>query len=264
MAPPSRVPGTGRLVSYGPTAGTAIADLPVAYVTAWTPKEDPARIARSKELVLPGRAGVAASYVLARIDGIAGDLGALKPGGRNTAIYLAALRVGSTLAAARSTPGTEQALAMWTDQAAEEALMAAAEQNGYIGDHSAAEARSAVRSGLRNGLRSPRPLPEFGRRRAAPNMAHQKSQEGPQRREGEASISDATGMNPALIRDLNQACPPRSLSASRRLEPRSGRVLEPAGDWQDAIASKELEEWRPGVPSCPRRVVAESEGPEIA
>jgi len=50
--------------------------------------------------------------------------------------------------------------------------MGAAERNGYVGDHSAAAARSAIRSGLRNGLRSPRPLPsiESGARGVALRM----------------------------------------------------------------------------------------------
>jgi hypothetical protein len=102
--------------------------------------------------------------VHARINGIVEDLAAREPGGRNAAIYTAALRVGSTLGAARSTPGAEQAASTWTDEAAEQALMDAAERNGYIGKHSAAMARAAVRSGLRNGLRSPRPLPDFSAR----------------------------------------------------------------------------------------------------
>lgn len=106
---------------------------------------------RPVEPVSPGRADAAASYVHARITGITADIAAREPGGRNPAIYTAALRVGSTLGATRLTPGAEHAAAAWTDQNAEDALMTAAEDNGYIADHSAAAARAAIRSGLRNG-----------------------------------------------------------------------------------------------------------------
>ncbi len=166
MAPPSRVPAERGTASYGPVFGAGIVDLPAAYVTAWTPPGEPASAGGGRASVLPGRADAAASYVDARITGIAEDLAAIKPGGRNTAIYTAALRVGSTLGAARSLPGAERAASAWTDEAAESALLAAAEQNGYVADHSAREARAAIRSGLRNGLRNPRPLSGLSRRHA--------------------------------------------------------------------------------------------------
>jgi len=171
MAPPSRVSAEDGLARYGPVTGTAIADLPAAYISAWTPPREHARVVRPLARVAPGRADAAASYVRARITGITEDLAARQPGGRNTAIYTAALKVGSTLGAARSTPGAEHAAALWTDEGAEDALMTAAEQNGYIADHSAAAARAAIRSGLRNGFRNPRPLPDFGRRQTAPGLA---------------------------------------------------------------------------------------------
>jgi hypothetical protein len=107
------------------------------------------------------RADVTAAYVNAKITGIAQDLATVKPGGRNTAIYTAALKVGSALGAARSTLGAEPELAAWTDDAAEDVLMSAAERNGYVAVHSTAASCSAIRSGLRNGLRDPRPLPAF-------------------------------------------------------------------------------------------------------
>src|SRR5215469_11298519 len=97
-------------------------------VCAWSGRLQPFR---------PEESDAAASYVDARINGITEDLAACQPGGRNTAIYTAALKVGSTLGAARSTPGAEQAAAAWSDEGAEDALMAAAGQNGYIADHSA-------------------------------------------------------------------------------------------------------------------------------
>ncbi len=276
MAPPSRVPGANGLVGYGPTATTAVADLPAAYVDAWTPRQDPARLTRQHAPVSAGRAEVAASYVHARIEGIAGDLAALKPGGRNTAIYTAALKVGSTLAAARSTPGAEQAAAAWTDQAAEDALMAAAEQNGYVGDHSAAEARSAVRSGFRNGLRNPRPLPEFGGDRVVPSTsARLNSWEGLERGESGTSTSDLS-RGPGKVGSLRPLATPGP-------RPRSGQIFEleearaPTGndsilrssrkaeavDWRNAIAPKEREQWRPRHPSALDHVVAAEPTPEI-
>jgi hypothetical protein len=163
MAPPSQVPGPAGLVIYGPASGTHVADLPAAYLTAWTPPQIQAARPRQAAPVPPERADAAVSYVHARIGGILADLAACKPGGRNAAIYTAALKVGSTLGAARTTSG---AAAGWTDEAAEDALMEAAERNGYIGKDGAAEARAAVRSGLRNGLRNPRPLPDLTSRPA--------------------------------------------------------------------------------------------------
>ena len=109
--------------------------------------------------VPPGSAGRAARYVHEAMTRIAGDLASHQPGGRNAAAYAAGLKAGSLLGAARSTPGAEPAA--WTDEQAEEALMDAAERNGYTGKDGPAEARRAIRSGLRNGLRSPRALPDF-------------------------------------------------------------------------------------------------------
>ncbi|HET9894596.1 MAG TPA: bifunctional DNA primase/polymerase [Streptosporangiaceae bacterium] len=168
MASPSQVPTAEGTASYGPVVEASVADLPGAYVAAWTPPREPARVGSPPASVPLGRADAAATYVNARITGIAEDLAALKPGGRNTAIYTAALKIGSTIGVARSTPGAERAAAIWTDEAAEFALMSAAQENGYIADHSASAARSAIRSGLRTGLRAPRPLPDFGSHTAAP------------------------------------------------------------------------------------------------
>jgi Bifunctional DNA primase/polymerase, N-terminal/SNF2-related domain len=161
MAPPSRVSAPEGMVSYGPPAGAGVADLPAAYVTAWTPPQSQAARPRRTVPVPPERYDAAASYVHAKVTGITADVAACKPGGRNTALYTAALKVGSALGAARATPGAEHAAADWTDQVAEDALMDAAEANGYVAKHGAAAARTAIRSGLRNGLRNPRPLPDF-------------------------------------------------------------------------------------------------------
>ena len=166
MAAPSQVPAGGELAAYGPVAAAAVAALPAAYVTAWTPPPPDTARPRRAVPVPPDRAGTAACYVHARVDGIAADLAAHEPGGRGTALYTAALKVGSTLGAARTTPGAGHAAAEWTDQAAEQALMDAAEANGYVAKHGTAAARTAIRSGLRNGLRNPRPLPVFTARQA--------------------------------------------------------------------------------------------------
>ena len=55
----------------------------------------------------------------------------------------------------------------WTDEVAEQALVDAAQRNGYVDKDGEAEARRAIRSGLRNGLRQPRALPDFSTSRPA-------------------------------------------------------------------------------------------------
>jgi hypothetical protein len=183
MAAPSQVPAAGGLATYGPVAEATVADLPAAYLTAWTPPQPQPAATRRASPVPPDRAGAAARYVHHRVGGILTDLAAHQPGGRNTAIYTAALKVGSTLGAARTTPGAEHAAAAWTGQAAEDKLMEAAEANGYIAAHGPAAARSAIRSGLRNGLRNPRPLPAFtaAPARPAPQPRTARSHRGPGR-----------------------------------------------------------------------------------
>ena len=128
---------------------------------------------------------------------ITDDLASHQPGGRNAAAYAAGLKAGSLLGAARSTPGAEAAA--WTDEQAEEALMDAAERNGYTGKDGPAEARRAIRSGLRNGLRSPRALPDF-----------------------------TTGPAPGQRQPPGRAAPAR---------PRPGRAADgrKAGRWQDML-----------------------------
>src|SRR6185437_671982 len=114
MAPPSQVPAGQGMARYGPIADTGVADLPAAYVAAWTPPKEAAAAGWQRGSTLPGRVdAAAAAYVKASINGIAEDLAAIKPGGRNTATYTAALKIGSTLGAARSLSGSEQAA--WTD-----------------------------------------------------------------------------------------------------------------------------------------------------
>jgi len=285
MAPPSRVGAADGLAGYGPVIDAAVADLPAAYIAAWTRPMKHARVDGPTVPVPPGRGDAAASYVQARIAGIAEDLAARKPGGRNTAIYTAALKVGSTLGAARSTPGAESAAAAWTDEAAEDALISAAEHNGYIADHNAAAARSAIRSGLRNGLRNPRPLPQFGDRHAAPIPA----QHGWRGRQ-EPGTSDAarplsTGHDRAWSCELDAAssaglpaassCEGQAVglvSASKGAElSEPGDVLPGHGcqtgvsDWCSAIVQRGRDVWQPrfALPGSDRAVAAEAQGAEI-
>ena len=118
--------------------------------------------------VPPDGADRAARYVHDALTDIAAELASRPPGGRNAAAYTAGLKAGSLLGAARTTPGAEQAAAAWTDEAAEQALIDAAQRNGYVDKDGEAEARRAIRSGLRNGLRRPRALPDFATTRPAP------------------------------------------------------------------------------------------------
>src|SRR5215471_17976555 len=161
MAAPSVVPGPDGPARYGPLTGNQVAALPAAYVTAWTPPQPQPRPAGRRVPVPPDSAGRAARYVHEAMTRIAEDLASRQPGGRNAAAYAAGLKAGSLLGAARATPGAGQAAAAWTDEQAEQALMDAAERNGYTGKDGPAAARRAIRSGLRNGLRSPRALPDF-------------------------------------------------------------------------------------------------------
>ncbi len=201
MAAPSQVPAGGGLAAYGPIAATAVAELPAAYLAAWTPPQHDT-VRRRAVPVPPDRADTAASYVHARVEGIAADLAAHEPGGRGTAIYTAALKTGSTLGAARTTPGAGPAAAEWTDQAAEEALMEAAETNGYAAKHGAAAARSAIRSGLRNGLRSPRPLPDFTTSQAPrPGTARTHERGARQAQAGGTPAAPAAEASPGTSRD---------------------------------------------------------------
>jgi hypothetical protein len=236
MAPPSEVPAEDGMASYGPTSGTEVAALPAAYLTAWTPPQpQPAQLRRPAP-VPSDRAGAAASYVHAKITGIVADLAAREPGGRNTAIYTAALKTGSALGAARTTPGAEHAADGWDGQAAEDALMHAAEANGYIAQHGPAAARSAIRSGLRNGLRNPRPLPAFTTapnrpalqpRAARPHRGtsrdgHQTAPSEPRTPERVTAVAPATG--PATPAPAQQE--PRSEPAARDVS----KALTATGD----------------------------------
>jgi hypothetical protein len=246
MAPPSQVPAAGRLAAYGPPSGTAITDLPAAYLAAWTPPQAQATRRRPTAPVPPGRAGTVASYVHARVEGIAADLAQHEPGGRNTAIYTAALKVGSTLGAARS-PGAEYAAAGWTDQAAEEALMEAAEANGYVAQHGAAAARTAVRSGLRNGLRDPRPLPDFTARpasqppRPGPARTHRATGRAA-RQTGQAQAKDSS---PAPAAEASPGTSPGS--APPRREPRDQTPIAQAAAAVLAAAGYPASSHHPGT-----------------
>jgi hypothetical protein len=227
MAPPSRVPTAEGMASYGPPTETGVADLPTAYVTAWTPPQTQATRPRRAVPVPPERVDTAASYVHAKVSGITADVAAHQPGGRNTALYTAALKVGSTLGAARTTPGAEHAATEWTDQAAEDALMDAAEANGYIATHGAAAARTAIRSGLRNGLRNPRPLPDF----TTPPLAAASSQPRREAGRGAPATGQAYTIPAAKARDTGTG-PSQGRQALRDQSPAAhsvSAVLRSAG-----------------------------------
>ena len=168
MAAPSVVPGPDGQARYGPVGPDRIAALPAAYLTAWTPPQPAPRPPSRPVPVPPDGADRAARYVHDALTDIAAELASRPPGGRNAAAYTAGLKAGSLLGAARTTPGAEQAAAAWTDEAAEQALIDAAQRNGYVDKDGEAEARRAIRSGLRNGLRRPRALPDFATTRPAP------------------------------------------------------------------------------------------------
>jgi hypothetical protein len=198
MAPPSRVPAPEGMAGYGPPSGTQIADLPAAYVTAWTPPQVSVSNLRRPVPVPPSEADRAARYVHIKITGILAGLESENTA-RNIALYTAALKIGSTLGAARATPGAEHTAAAWTDQAAEDALMEAAETNGYLAKDGPAEARSAIRSGLRNGLRNPRPLPDFTAQLTTPPPANgsarhqERARERPDARQAQATPPQRSG-----------------------------------------------------------------------
>jgi hypothetical protein len=213
MAPPSCVPGPDGHLEYGPPAGDTVAGLPSAYLTAWTPPQPAARPMRPTP-VTPDAADRAASYTHTKITGVLADLAGHEPGGRNTAIYTAALKVGSVLGAARSTPGAEHAAGGWTDEAAQDALMEAATRNGYVDAHGATMARSAIRSGLRNGLRNPRALPDFTGRPPAPGPGARTGR--PRREPGTTNPAAAQPVSADREPDIGPAPgPPGSMRPSR-------------------------------------------------
>jgi len=166
MAAPSVVPGLGGQARYGPVDSSRVVALPVAYLAAWTPQPAPRTPARPVPIP-PDGADRAARYVHDAMTDIAAELARRPPGGRNSAAYTAGLKAGSLLGAARAAQGGEQAAAAWTDEAAEQALVDAAQRNGYVDKDGEAEARRAISSGFRNGLRRPRALPDFTSSRPA-------------------------------------------------------------------------------------------------
>ena len=199
MAAPSVVPSPDGQARYGPVGPDRIAALPAAYLTAWTPPQPAPRTPSRPVPVPPDGADRAARYVHDALTDIAAELASRPPGGRNAAAYTAGLKAGSLLGAARTTPGAEQAAAAWTDEAAEQALIDAAQRNGYVDKDGEAEARRAIRSGLRNGLRRPRALPDFA---------------APARPRPRASATGATPNAPGLRSTRRHPCPPRGPAAS--------------------------------------------------
>jgi hypothetical protein len=172
MAAPSVIPVPDGQACYGPVSSSRVVALPAAYLTAWTPQLAP-RLPSRPVPIPPDSADCAARYVHDAMTNIAAELAGRPPGGRNAAIYTAGLKAGSLLGAARATPGGEQAAGAWTDEAAEQALVDAAQRNGYVDKDGEAEARRAIRSGFRNGLRQPRALPDFSASRPAQGTSPQ-------------------------------------------------------------------------------------------
>jgi hypothetical protein len=179
MAAPSVVASSGGQARYGPVSSSRVVALPAAYLTAWTPQSVPPAPSRPVPIP-PDGADRATRYVHDAMTDIAAELAERPPGGRNSAVYTAGLKAGSLLGAARATPGGEQPAAAWTDEAAEQALVDAAQRNGYVDKDGEAEARRAIRSGFRNGLSRPRALPDFSASRPAqatsprPRMSHER------------------------------------------------------------------------------------------
>jgi hypothetical protein len=227
MAAPSQVPALGGMAGYGPVSGTAIAELPAAYLAAWTPPQTQPARPRRPVPVPPDRSAAAARYVHAKVEGIIDDLAAHEPGGRNAAIYHAALKVGSTLGAARTTPGAGHAAGEWTDQAAENALIEAAEINGYVAKHGYAAARSAIRSGLRNGLRDPWPLPDFAAQPTPPSPAASRAR---RREPGQGNTSPARVTPSAQARDASPQAGAAGPENARPVPSADGTVLEEQGN----------------------------------
>jgi hypothetical protein len=170
LAPPSRVPAEHGMTGYGPLTETYITLLPDAYLTAWTPPERRQAPQVRRGPLPPEGAGRLAAYLHTSVERIAAELAARPPGGRNEAIYTAALKTGSLLGAVRATPGGEEPASLWPDEAAEDTLLASCAANGYLDKRGGmAMARATIRSGLRNGLRNPRILPNFTTPSAAPD-----------------------------------------------------------------------------------------------
>lgn len=165
LAPPSQVPVESGMASYGPPTGRTIALLPSPYLAAWTPPQPrPAPTTRQIPDLRHGRNRLTA-YLSTSMRLIAEDLAAEPPGGRNHAIYTAALKTGSLLGAFRTAPGAAAIADAWPDETAEDALLASCAANGYLDKRGGLPmARSTIRSGLRNGLRNPRALPDLSTR----------------------------------------------------------------------------------------------------
>jgi Bifunctional DNA primase/polymerase, N-terminal/SNF2-related domain/YspA, cpYpsA-related SLOG family len=205
MAAPSVVPGPDGQARYGPVSSSRVAPLPATYLTAWTPPEPAPRPPSRPIPIPPDGADRAARYVHDALTDIAAELAGHPPGGRNAAAYTAGLKAGSLLGAARATPGGEQAAAAWTDESAEQALVDAAQRNGYVDKDGEAEALSAIRSGLRNGLHHPRALPDFTAPRPAQTTSPRPQADGPRMRANRAAVA------------ANQAYRAGDLDAARQL-----------------------------------------------
>ena len=88
------------------------------------------------------------AYLHAAVRGEADKVAKTAKGGRNEAIFVAALKLGSYVAGA----GLDEPVVI-------AALEAAAETNGYTAEHGVVSTRASIRSGLRGGKKNPRAVP---------------------------------------------------------------------------------------------------------
>jgi hypothetical protein len=147
--------------------------------------------------------------------------------------------------------------------------MAAAEQQGYIADHSCARL-------VRHPVRTPHwPLPDFGNRHAAPSLARHGHAVRQQHRMDTAAHAASTGRDPAASPELDTASSAclsvastaMGLAVVRQSSSRNKAEIGPEGDvlvggsqtgmadWREAIVEKEREEWQPNSPADSQRAV---------
>lgn len=138
-----------RLADYSPAMldhGARLAEWVATHRAVRVPKLD----AGPPAPVWDGRAPDARerAYLSAALDRQAADVASTTEGGRNLALYTAALKLGSFVSGA----GLDEA-AVW------QALAASADACGLTRDDGPASVRSTIRSGLANGRRNPRAVP---------------------------------------------------------------------------------------------------------
>src|SRR5260370_10169775 len=104
MAPPSRVPTGNGPASYGPASGTGVADLPAAYLQAWTPPTQQTRPAAGPPPGPPGSGDRDPASLRRSIHAITAGLANHPPHGRNTPVCTPPPKSAPPLGAARAPP----------------------------------------------------------------------------------------------------------------------------------------------------------------